>query len=351
MPPLDKDLPNGMPVYEWDEIRKHNKDGDAWVVKDGQVYDVSKFLREHPGGSTIVLPHLGTDIGEVFEDEDRHVHSAVAHSMMDRYQIGLLAGGAAVRANGSSAARKSADFNFDWNKPIIMQIGNLGDKYNEFIHTPQVLDEPARFFEHDFFEFFSRTSWYVIPIVWVPVVCAILAYVSSLGFSSLFIFFGFLKGLLFWSFLEYALHRWLFHLDEWVQFSYWSITLHFLLHGVHHLLPMDPMRLVFPPVLTVSLAVPIYSLFRCAVSEPVALCLLAGGLTGYMAYDLTHYYLHHSGVPPLSYFGSLKTYHLAHHYKNPKLGYGITSKLWDHVLGTVLDVDAPSALPGKAKAA
>jgi cytochrome b involved in lipid metabolism len=40
----------------------------------GVVYNVTAFLKDHPGGSSIVLPHLGTDISEVFEDEDYHVH-------------------------------------------------------------------------------------------------------------------------------------------------------------------------------------------------------------------------------------------------------------------------------------
>lgn len=76
MPPLGVDEPNGEPlkVFEWSEIKKHDKENDAWVVKDGevdfqamavrerklsrpQVFDVSKFLKEHPGGSTIVLPY------------------------------------------------------------------------------------------------------------------------------------------------------------------------------------------------------------------------------------------------------------------------------------------------------
>ena len=48
-----------------EEVKKHDKEDDAWVVIDGEVFDVSKFLNEHPGGSSIVLPHLGTDIKEV----------------------------------------------------------------------------------------------------------------------------------------------------------------------------------------------------------------------------------------------------------------------------------------------
>ena len=52
-------------VYTWETIRGHDAESDAWVVLDGEVFDVTKFLREHPGGSSIVLPHLGTEISEV----------------------------------------------------------------------------------------------------------------------------------------------------------------------------------------------------------------------------------------------------------------------------------------------
>jgi hypothetical protein len=37
MPPLEQELPTDLLVYDWDEIRKHDKEDDAWVVKDGQV--------------------------------------------------------------------------------------------------------------------------------------------------------------------------------------------------------------------------------------------------------------------------------------------------------------------------
>ncbi len=57
--------------YLWEDIRKHDKENDAWVVMDGEVFDVSKFLSEHPGGSSIVMPSLGTDIQEV--DNNWHV--------------------------------------------------------------------------------------------------------------------------------------------------------------------------------------------------------------------------------------------------------------------------------------
>lgn len=339
MPPCETPQSTTNAEYTWEEIKKHNKENDAWVVMDGAVFNVSAFMRDHPGGSSIVLPHLGGDIGDVFEDDDIHVHSDSAHNILLQYKIGLVAGewGKGKKLTERTAGKAKVDI--DWTKPIIFQVGKLGQHYNEFVHDPKVMDEPARFFESDFFELFSRTSWWVIPSTWLPVIVGMTLYSIHLGMSLPYTSFVFVCGFFVWSFLEYCLHRFLFHLDEWVQFSWWTITAHFLMHGVHHKLPQDPMRLVMPPIVTIFLLTPIHYSFRMFLPLPEAVCLTAGGLLGYICYDLTHYYLHHSGIPPLSYLGSLKRYHLAHHYKNPKLGYGITSKFWDVVFGTLLPAD------------
>ena len=37
------------------EVQKHNKDGDAWLIVHGNVYDVTPFLNEHPGGKKVLL--------------------------------------------------------------------------------------------------------------------------------------------------------------------------------------------------------------------------------------------------------------------------------------------------------
>lgn len=38
----------------WDEVVQHNTNGDVWLVMDGMVFDVTRWLPEHPGGSTII---------------------------------------------------------------------------------------------------------------------------------------------------------------------------------------------------------------------------------------------------------------------------------------------------------
>mmetsp|Transcript_33291 Transcript_33291/g.77927 ORF Transcript_33291/g.77927 Transcript_33291/m.77927 type:complete len:361 (-) Transcript_33291:345-1427(-) len=354
MPPFEK--PTGTNVsFSWEEIQKHDSESDAWVVMEGKVFNVTKFLNDHPGGSSIVLGHLGKDIGEVWNDEDYHSHSGSAKKILHQYIIGKVEGqeghsdGDTSRASAhTKGARPPLNTemeggfpkDIDWSKPIVLQVGSLGTNYDKFVHDPLVLDEPARFFEWDFFEFFSRTPWYVVPIVWLPAVCGMLLLSTKQGLTPLEAASGWAGGLAFWTLMEYGLHRFVFHLDEKIQFSWLSITTHFLLHGVHHKLPQDPMRLVFPPVLTSFFLAAFWFGFRTILSLPLTHAVTAGGLSGYICYDLCHYYLHHSGIPPLSYFGRLKRYHLAHHYKNHKLGYGITSKWWDIVFGTLLD-DGP----------
>lgn len=52
--------------------------------------------------------------------------------------------------------------------------------------------------------------------------------------------------------------------------------------------------------------------------------------------DILFFSLHHSRLP--DYVKGMKKYHLAHHYKNFDLGFGVTSKIWDYVFNTVLPV-------------
>lgn len=74
-----------------------------------------------------------------------------------------------------------------------------------------------------------------------------------------------------------------------------GITTHFLLHGIHHYLPMDKLRLVMPPTLFVALATPFYKLAHTVFYWDwyVATAVFCGGIFGYICYDLTHYFLHH----------------------------------------------------------
>lgn len=75
-------------VYSMGEVAKHNKDGDAWVVIDGGVYDVSTFAEMHPGGEQLLLQYAGQDVTEDFFD----LHQAKVLCRYSKLRIGDLAG-------------------------------------------------------------------------------------------------------------------------------------------------------------------------------------------------------------------------------------------------------------------
>ncbi|CAG8593460.1 17203_t:CDS:1 [Funneliformis caledonium] len=49
------------------EVSKHNKREDCWVIIHGKVYDLSNFLPEHPGGIKVILQQAGKDATAAFD--------------------------------------------------------------------------------------------------------------------------------------------------------------------------------------------------------------------------------------------------------------------------------------------
>ncbi|PWA47405.1 fatty acid hydroxylase 1 [Artemisia annua] len=219
------------------------------------------------------------------------------------------------------------EFTVDLNKPLVFQVGHLGEAYQEWVHQPIVSVEGPRFFASDFWEFLTKNEWYVIPTIWLPVVCWYATKAFKMGNSLPEIAMILVLGIFIWTLMEYSLHRFLFHIKTK---TYWGNTLHYLLHGCHHKHPQDGLRLVFPPTATAILLFPLWNIVKLISTPAVAPALFAGILLGYVMYDVTHYYLHH-GQPKSEVPKHLKKYHLNHHFRIQNKGYGITSSLWDKV--------------------
>ncbi|XP_032642038.2 fatty acid 2-hydroxylase [Chelonoidis abingdonii] len=239
----------------------------------------------------------------------------------------------------------------DWHKPLLWQVGHLGEKYDEWVHQP--VDRPIRFFHSDFIESLSKTAWYIVIMVWIPVVLYLswvcytsLAQGTTRLFSSFtteysipvhkyFFPFIFVLGMFLWSLIEYLIHRFLFHMKPPAS-NYYLITLHFLLHGQHHKCPFDSSRLVFPPVPASLVIGFFYTLLRLLLPEAVGMSMFVGGLFGYVVYDMTHYYLHYGSPKKGTYLYGLKAYHVKHHFEHQKSGFGITSRFWDRPFKTLI---------------
>lgn len=57
-----------MNTYTMEEVNKHTTKQDCWIVIRGIVYDVTDFLKIHPGGSNIMISVAGEDATEYFEE-------------------------------------------------------------------------------------------------------------------------------------------------------------------------------------------------------------------------------------------------------------------------------------------
>jgi cytochrome b involved in lipid metabolism len=69
----------------WEEIYKHNKLDDCWVVVHGKVYDVTSWVPKHPGGR-IILNGAGRESTALFES----YHPEWVHNKLPQFQIGQL---------------------------------------------------------------------------------------------------------------------------------------------------------------------------------------------------------------------------------------------------------------------
>uniref|UniRef100_A0A8C2TU56 Cytochrome b5 type B n=1 Tax=Coturnix japonica TaxID=93934 RepID=A0A8C2TU56_COTJA len=75
------------PVFTLEEVGKRNSNREAWLVIHGRVYDVTRFLEEHPGGEEVLLEQAGRDATESFEDVG---HSTDAREMLKQYYVGEI---------------------------------------------------------------------------------------------------------------------------------------------------------------------------------------------------------------------------------------------------------------------
>ena len=145
----------------------------------------------------------------------------------------------------------------------------------------------------------------------------------SLGFA--------VGGYLFWTLMEYWIHRVVFHFEPEQGFG---ARLHWMVHGVHHDHPNDPLRLVMPPAASIPLALGFYVLFYFVLGADRATAFGAGFLAGYLIYDMVHYHLHHH--TPRTRLGKwLRELHMRHHFQDDERGFGISAPYWDRVFGTM----------------
>lgn len=213
-------------------------------------------------------------------------------------------------------------------------IDNILNRWHSYLHLEQ---------------FLTRTAWWVIPLIWLPVVCWSVFTSAKIGLSPYQLAATVIGGIFMWTFMEYSLHRFLFHIKTksyWFVLSHhqtsgflfssfwWLIISHRVLRVKLHagrtrfttsfmaaitstlwmasdsfsLLPQlwfclcQYVQSSFDYVLrslffffahTLLLWCQFWNLIKLLAPASYAPAVFGGGLLGYVMYDCTHYYLHH----------------------------------------------------------
>jgi sterol desaturase/sphingolipid hydroxylase (fatty acid hydroxylase superfamily) len=176
---------------------------------------------------------------------------------------------------------------------------------------------------------FTRVHHMVPVVIFLPAIVLLFATgVGRVGWLwSLALAVG---GYAFWTLAEYWIHRVIFHFEPDRGIG---ARLHWMIHGVHHDHPNDPLRLVMPPAASIPLAIVVVgSIFLIAGSLHGA-AVAAGFLVGYLIYDEIHYALHHH-VPKSRLGKRLRELHMRHHFQDDEKGFGISAPYWDFVFRT-----------------
>lgn len=188
----------------------------------------------------------------------------------------------------------------------------------------------ARLFKNDYLELMTKTHPVVIYSIYFPIIFFMLYYgITHKGLSAGYEILIFLSGVLFWSFFEYLMHRYLFHM---IVESERAKKIVYTMHGVHHEYPRDKERLFMPPVPSLIVSSTIFGIMYLLMGWS-ALAFFPGFVFGYMLYGSMHYAIH--AFAPPKFMKALWRNHHLHHYKTPEKGFGVSSVLWDIVFRTV----------------
>ncbi len=191
-------------------------------------------------------------------------------------------------------------------------------------------DESVRMFESDFLEMFTKVHWTVPLFIFIPAIAYLIYRSVEFNVTAGNFVLLYFSGIIFWTFTEYSLHRFLFHYhakNRSIEEIFWTF------HGVHHDYPQDSKRLVMPPSVSLPLGALFYYLFYSVFGIANANPFAAGFFTGYLFYDITHYAIHHFNFKG-NVWKKLKDHHTIHHYKYEDLGFGVSSPAWDYIFGT-----------------
>jgi 4-hydroxysphinganine ceramide fatty acyl 2-hydroxylase len=194
---------------------------------------------------------------------------------------------------------------------------------------------PPFMFSRPFIDYFFRWNWWVVPLIFLPISFSLFFFgMIRSSVNALILVILFVCGLFSWTFFEYCMHRFLFHT---IGHSCFLNHLHYVIHGMHHAYPTDPLRVIFPPFGSFIIGGIIGFMLFFLLSPQFFAVVYAGFIIGYIWYEFMHYAAHHIKWKILL-FKRLKRHHLLHHYNHlyKEQNFGVSTTLWDRIFKTYL---------------
>ena len=129
-------------------------------------------------------------------------------------------------------------------------------------------------------------------------------------------------GLFAWTLIEYAIHGPLSH--RWKTFVS-------PLHWIHH---ENPRNVFTSPLAAAPVAGLLFAIGVAMVGPLHAGVFVTAAVAGFIRYERIHWRIHFR-MPRNENERTRRSHHLAHHFANPRAYWGVTTRVWDRVFGTL----------------
>lgn len=188
-----------------------------------------------------------------------------------------------------------------------------------------------KLFHNPILEILTRTHISITIVIFILLPVALLYYGLSQGYinniNAIGLFFG---GMVSFTFVEYLMHRFLFHISPTTPGREKFAR---IVHGAHHEFPKDKDRISMPPLPMILLILFFFGIFWLMLGNYV-FGFVPGFYVGYLLYTSIHYAIH-AYQPPKNFLKILWVHHGIHHYKDPENAFGVSSPFWDFLFGTL----------------
>ncbi|MFT4833459.1 MAG: sterol desaturase/sphingolipid hydroxylase (fatty acid hydroxylase superfamily) [Marinoscillum sp.] len=186
-------------------------------------------------------------------------------------------------------------------------------------------------FKKGWLEKLTRTH-IAIPITMHMMIIIAFGYMAFMRLNTISLILSFSAGWLFWTFAEYAIHRFIYHIPTENKIL---LKIQHLGHGIHHQYPKDPTRLAMPPIPAFLMMAALFGIYWLIIGE-LAFAFFPGFVAGYLFYISLHYAQHVVKPPSFEPMRKLWKYHAMHHYKHPEdHAFGVSTLLWDVIFDTL----------------